>query len=424
MYFLVRHLTNDRRAATVSAILFAFCPHVFAHTAHIQLLMTAGLPFSLLAFHRLVERPTAGRGAALGAVMAAQAASCGYYGVFLILIVGFAALVVAVSRRWWRHPFWKALAVGAVTALAMVTPLFWPYLQVQRETGFTRGLADAEQYSANWQAYLASSAHAHVWMLRYLDHWNEVLFPGFIATTLGMGGAWLGARQRKTERLVVLYGGLAVLAFWTSLGPHAGLYRVLYYAVPVFSWLRAPSRFGLIVTFALVVLAGIGLSAVLPRNRTGTVIGLVIAAVAVGELASPYPAVQVPALSPAYRVLKTLPRGPVIEMPFFYPEVGLQRHTIYMLNSTSHWMPLVNGYSDYIPENFRHNVMTLAPFPSRDGFKILEALGVRYAVFHWTGYNQENRHDVMVRLKQFEDYLRPLYMDDETRLYEIVGFPR
>jgi hypothetical protein len=30
----------------------------------------------------------------------------------------------------------------------------------------------------------------------------------------------------------------------------------------------------------------------------------------------------------------------------------------------------------------------------------------------------------MVRLKQFEDYLRPLYMDDETRLYEIVGFPR
>src|SRR5205807_6221158 len=31
MYFLVRHLTNDRRAAIVSAILFAFCPHVFAH---------------------------------------------------------------------------------------------------------------------------------------------------------------------------------------------------------------------------------------------------------------------------------------------------------------------------------------------------------------------------------------------------------
>ena len=96
MYFLVRHLTNDRRAAIVSAILFAFCPHVFAHTAHIQLMMTAGLPFSMLAFHRVVERPTASRGVQLGVVMAAQAISCGYYGVFLILIVGFA---VADCRR-------------------------------------------------------------------------------------------------------------------------------------------------------------------------------------------------------------------------------------------------------------------------------------------------------------------------------------
>src|SRR6185369_13100737 len=66
-YYLVRYLTGDRRAAAISAIGFAFCPFVFAHTAHIQLLMTAGLPFSLLAFHRLADRPSVGRGAALGA---------------------------------------------------------------------------------------------------------------------------------------------------------------------------------------------------------------------------------------------------------------------------------------------------------------------------------------------------------------------
>jgi hypothetical protein len=422
MYFLVRHLTNDRRAAAVSAILFAFCPHVFAHTAHIQLLMTAGLPFSLLAFHRLVERPTAGRGAALGAVMAAQAISCGYYGVFLILIVGFAALVVAVSRHWWRHPYWKALAVGAAVALAIVTPLFLPYLRLQQETGFARGLEDAERYSADWRAYFASSSYAQAWMLPYLGHWNEVLFPGFVATTLGMTGAWLAGAKRKIE-LLTIYGGLAVLACWTSFGPQAGLYRVLYYALPVFRWLRAPSRFGLLVVFGLAVLAGIGLSVMLPKNRKGTVTGAAIAVAAAGTLALTFPMTEAPALPPVYRVLQILPRGPLIEMPFFYPEVGLFRHTIYMLNSTSHWMPLVNGYSDYIPADFRQNVMTLAPFPSRDAFKILEPLGVRYAIFHWYSYNQQNRHDVTVRLKEFENYLRPLYEDEETRLYEIVGFP-
>src|SRR2546425_2359147 len=54
-YYLVRYLTSDRRAAAFSAIGFAFCPYVFAHTSHIQLLMMAGLPFSLLAFHRLAD---------------------------------------------------------------------------------------------------------------------------------------------------------------------------------------------------------------------------------------------------------------------------------------------------------------------------------------------------------------------------------
>jgi hypothetical protein len=132
---------------------------------------------------------------------------------------------------------------------------------------------------------------------------------------------------------------------------------------------------------------------------------------------------QVPPVEPVYRTLATLPRGPVIEMPFFYPAVGLFQHTKYMLASTAHWMPMVNGYSDYIPPDFYEHVMLLAPFPSRDAFKILEPNAVRYAVFHMYGYNTENRNDVLTRLKEFEPYLRPLYADETTRLYEIVGFP-
>ena len=109
-----------------------------------------------------------------------------------------------------------------------------------------------------------------------------------------------------------------------------------------------------------------------------------------------------PPVEPVYRTLATLPRGPVIEMPFFYPQVGLFQHTKYMLASTAHWMPMVNGYSDYIPPDFYEHVMLLAPFPSRDAFKILEPNAVRYAVFHMNGYNTENRNDVLTRLKEFE----------------------
>src|SRR5437899_4612701 len=78
-FSLVRYLTGDRGAAAIAAIAFAYCPYVFAHTPHIQLLMTAGLPLTLLAFHRLVDDPRAATGAVLGASMAAQVFFCGYY---------------------------------------------------------------------------------------------------------------------------------------------------------------------------------------------------------------------------------------------------------------------------------------------------------------------------------------------------------
>ena len=73
-YYLVRYLSGSREAA-VAAVLFGFCPYIFARTAHIQLLMTGGLPFSMLAFHRLVDRPGRARAVVLGAVLWFQALS-------------------------------------------------------------------------------------------------------------------------------------------------------------------------------------------------------------------------------------------------------------------------------------------------------------------------------------------------------------
>ena len=423
MFYLVRHLTGDRRAAAIAAIGFAFCPFVFAHTAHIQLLMTAGLPFTLLAFHRMADRPGAGRGAALGGAMAAQAICCGYYGVFVCLMVGFAIVVVAAARRLWAdRRFWIAIGVAAGVAMLLVAPAFLPYVTLQRGAGFRRELKDAVQYSANWSDYLASSSYAHAWMLSHLPEWSDVSFPGFVTLVFGAWGAWIARRDRRDE-LLALYGGLTVLAFWASFGPKALLYSALYHVVPMFAWLRAPARFGLIAGFGLSVLAGVAIAAWLRTARRPGLVTAALVLVAAGELAVPLHMPEVPPVEPVYRTLATLPRGAVIEMPFFYPEVGLFQHTKYMLASTAHWMPLVNGYSDYIPPDFYEHVMLLAPFPSRDAFKILEPDRVRYALFHMNGYNAENRNDVLTRLKQFEPYLRPLYMDETTRLYEIVGFP-
>jgi len=422
MYYLVSHLAGDPRGAAVAAIAYAFCPYVYARTSHIQLLMIGGLPFVLLALHRVFDRPSAGRGAALGLAMALQALFCGYYGIFAILLVGFGVLVLATTRRLWASgSLWTALGAGALVAFAIVVPAFVPYVRLQSQ-GFGRSLEAAASFSANWSAYLASSSHAHAWMLSLIPRPSESLFPGVVVLACGIGGAWTARRERRGE-LLWLYGGLAALALWASFGPRAHFYSALYDVVPVFTWMRAPARFGLIVTLALSVLAGVGLSRWLARTRFGTPIALTLALVTACELATTWPMRPVEPMEPVYGVLAALPPGPVIEMPFWYLEFMFPRHTYYMLQSTHHWMPLVNGYSDYIPPDFVDHVMTLAAFPSRDSLKLLEPGRVRYAIIHRYWYGDDTWATVVPRMQEFARYLKPIYKGEGTELYEIVGFP-
>ncbi len=183
MYALARHLTGQRMAAAVAAVLYAYCPFVFARTAHIQLLMIWGLPLVMLCLHRLTDRPTIPRALALGAALAAQALSCAYYGILGGLIAGTAVIAFSLSRGLWRDVhWWLQVAVAAAVSIGLVLPFFVPYLEHQEMTGFARPLSEVLRYSADWRAWFASSAWAHRWMHPLLGSWKEVLFPGIAAT--------------------------------------------------------------------------------------------------------------------------------------------------------------------------------------------------------------------------------------------------
>jgi hypothetical protein len=423
-YYLVRYLVDNRWAATISAICFAYCPYMFGHTPHIQLLMSAGLPLCQLAFHRVADRPTGRRGAVLGLAMATQALFCGYYAVFVTLMVGFSVLVVAATRRLWTDTrYWTAIAAAAAVALAVALPLYLPYVTLQRATDFNRSLDEARRYSADWRTYFASGSLAHAWMLKLIGHWGELLFPGFVASVFGLAGACVGwlARGRLRE-LSVLYASLGGLSYWASLGPQAVLYSALYSTVPVFTFMHAPSRFGLVVVLALSVLAGIALAALLARVSRPTFVGIALAVAATAELVVQLRFPRTEPVDMAYSVLATLPRGAVLEMPVYSSRFAFLRAR-YMLSSTAHWMPLVDAYSDYIPQDFNDQVEILGDFPTLAAFKLLEPGRVRYAVFHVDVYSPEARDELRSRLKALSSYLALRYADEQVALYEIVGFP-
>ena len=433
-YYLVRYLSASREAAAIAAILFAFCPYIFSRTAHIQLLMSGLLPFSMLAFHRLVDRRTTGRAITLGLVLWAQALSCAYYAIFAALMVGLGTLVFAWTRRLWTSArYWGMVALAAAVALGLTTPFFLPYLEVQ-DAGFGRTLDDARVYSANAGAWLASSAWAHRWWLPALD-FSETLFPGVVATVLGLGGAWITLRARGERAgtaasplardVAGFYVAIAVAAFWASFGPDAGLYRWLFEIVPIFSFLRAPARMGLMTDLGLVVLGSAAVVAWLGPRRRPRLWALGLALVAALELfTAPLTALREPPPFPeAYRALARLPRGAVAEFPYFYNRSDFPRHAEYMLGSTVHFQPLVNGYSDYIPPSWRATVVPLSSFPTRESFSILGRIGARYVVFHLRSYDRRSRERLFERLETYGRFLRPLVKDDDAWLFEIVDWP-
>jgi hypothetical protein len=436
-YYLCRYLTGHPGAATVGAILFAFCPFIFARTAHIQLLFIGTLPICLLAFQRLVDRPTVARSVTLGLVLWATALTCAYYGIFAALMIAMGTAIFAISRRAWRSPdYWIAVLLAAFTSVGLTVPFFVPYLEVQNEMGFARTLDDARAYSANLQAWGASAAWAHRWWLPGLSGYNEVLFPGVLTTLLGVSGAAFALRRRPasaapppadrlTRDVALFYLLIGVFAFWSSFGPDAGLYRAFYAGIPVFSFLRAPGRMGIMVTLALVVFATALIARLLPPGRYGERVAAVLALVAFCELATlPLAGFRrAEPFSPVYAKLASLPRGVVAEFPYWYERSDFPRHAAYMLNSTVHWKPLVNGYSDHIPADFRRTVLPLSSFPSRESFGILARADTRYVVFHLDMYNTRLRERLFERLKTYAPYLRPLAQEGPVWLYEIVDWP-
>ena len=436
MWLLARRLTGDGWAAATSAALFAFCPFLFSHTAHIQLLLAAGLPLALLMLHRLADGPSPGAGAALGVALAAQALACAYYGIFAGFLVGYAALFLAWSRGLWRsRRYWIAIAIGAALSVLLVAPAFAHYLRLQNETGFGRSLDDAAMYSAYYRSYLASAAHAHNWLLPIIKDWNhEVLFPGFLSLVLaavGIGAivtapAASSRRPAGDRETLALYASVGVLAFWASLGPRAGLYTLLFKTIPVFSLLRAPGRTGIVVALVLAVFAGFGVRALRRRRdgRASMAIAVACCSAALLELNGiPIGWRESLPISPVYDVLAQMPRGAVAEFPFYERRIDFHIHTVYMVNSTRHWQPLLNGYSDYIPPDFRELAVILASFPSRESFDAMRQRRVRYIVVHRDLYGGQAAPVIEARLQPFMPYLRPVAADQRVLIFEMMAWP-
>lgn len=249
-----------------------------------------------------------------------------------------------------------------------------------------------------------------------------MLFPGFAALLLG--AAAVTKVRGRDGQLAVAYAALVAFAGWESLGPKAWLYTLTYQVAPGFGFLRAPARFGIVVTLGCSVLASLTLAR-WRRSRAWTpAASVVLFTLVLAEHVVPIPWTPPPVIGDAYRMLAQQPPGAVIELPVYSRRANFNR-TRYVLASTLHWKPLVNAYSDYTPAAFSQARDTLAAFPTLPSFNLLQRSQVRYIVFHLSEYGEEHglRPLLIANLVRFAPFLRPLYADADVWVYEITSYP-
>src|SRR5262249_20643928 len=91
-----------------------------------------------------------------------------------------------------------------------------------------------------------------------------------------------------------------------------------------------------------------------------------------------------------YRTVRALGPGVMLELPT--PERGQYpgADAMYTFWSVTHWNPLVNGYSGYIPASYQETLRRLATFPDDRSISRLGDLHVRYIVVHEFFYDSDD----------------------------------
>ena len=422
-YFLARTVGSSRFGAAIAALIYGYSPYMFAHLPHIQLLMTFGPALSLAMLHRFVDQPTTRRAIGLGLSLTVTGLACAYYGIFIGLIVTIGVIWFAVTDGRWRSwHYWALSALAAAVTVACITPFFLPYLDIQND-GFVRRLEEARPYSTTGRAFLASAVLVHRWMLPLIESWSDVLFPGFLAIALSLGAVWLTWQHRTLERwrMVGFYLVVAVVSYWITMGPDGGLYTVLYHTLPVFSFLRAPIRMGVLVTLVTGILAALALTWLGARVRAFRPAGLALIAIAVIESwVGPLELAKAPEVPAVYKRLARLPRAGVAEFPFYRGSNERFLNTDYMLMSTFHWQPILNGYSDHFPPDYFTSREALNSFPSRAAVNLMREKGVRWVVVHHNRYPSNRATEVRMLLRQSDLGIRLAEDAPSWSLYEII----
>ena len=421
MWLLLWRWTGSRAAGAIAGSLVAFNAHTLTRLPHLQALHVEFLPVVLLALDRVLVGRRRRDAVLLGVACALQGLTSNYLLVFTIVAV---AVGIAVRAGDVRRPAAARvaglLAVAASVAALLLAPFLYPYYLTQREQGLTRSLDEVARYSATWRDYLATAGRLHyaAWSHRFLDG-ATALFPGVIASALA--GVALVARPGIRDARIRMAAAIGASGVALSFGPALPGYAALYRWLPILQGVRGAARFGFLALVAVAVLAGFGAAAL--RARWGSrawwpVLAVaLLAGVTIEALRAPLVFRPFDGIPRIYQSLRDPSVRAVAEFPIYRAEDVL-RNAPYVLNSTAHWKPIVNGYSGFVPRSYPAIADALRPFPGGGSAAELRRLGVTHVVVHLDAYG--SRAGEMAAALSATAWLTLVASERDIRVYRVA----
>jgi hypothetical protein len=190
----------------------------------------------------------------------------------------------------------------------------------------------------------------------------------------------------------------------------------------VFRAIRVPPRAGAFLALGLALLAARAMSRWAPRT-----VGVAGAFALAESLIAP---VELPAWTivadtgkppaPVYAWLAAQPgEPPVVELPMLDIRAVRERpfahESAYMVHSTRHWKPLLNGYAGVEPASYVALREAARTFPSAQALAAFRERGARYVIVHRRGYGPNQWARVERDL--------PALLLAGPRLREVAAFP-
>jgi hypothetical protein len=173
---------------------------------------------------------------------------------FLLLFVDGLAFAIERPREIWRV-LRTGLVAGVLTLLCGAARLWPVYLTMSRFPRHTDAFEDSQTVANVLESLTAREPHPWVWGHRWV--WAEYgSFVGWAVMALAAYGVVLALTRRRTIHLVI---GAVVFGAFAMGGVDEGWPWPLIHELPVYSNLHVPSRFHVLLTFYVVVLAALAL---------------------------------------------------------------------------------------------------------------------------------------------------------------------